>query len=198
MTDLDRALDAYLHVIAEEGWPAATLARVAEVAGLTPADVLASAGDQWQALAQALGRADRQAIAAVVPDPDASPRDRLFDLIMARFDAARPFRTAGVRLRDAALYRPLLAAVLLSLAARTSARLLSAAGIETPGIGGVARVNALTLIIGDVARTFITDDDPDLGPTMRALDERLGQAERWMARLCSGQSMDNAEAASAL
>ena len=186
MSELDRALDAYLAVIARDGWAGATLAAVAAEAGLSPAAVLVTAGNQWQALDRAADRADRAALAAAQPDIGASAREQLFDLIMARFDAVRPLREAGRRLLADSRLRPALALALLALAGRTAARLLSAADIGTTGLAGLARVQGLAVILADIAPRFLEDNDPDLGATMRALDERLEKAEHWVDRLRLG------------
>ena len=56
---------------------------------------------------------------------------------------------------------------------------LQSAGISTAGLLGRARVQALCLVYGLVLRAWEQDDLPELDRTMKALDQRLRQAEQW-------------------
>ncbi len=179
----DEAIDAYLAVFAARGFGAATLGAVAEHAETSPAALADALGDRWDALDQFTRRLDRAALTAF--DPTGSVRERLFDLAMARFDAARPHRDALAALDAEARRRPALGLALLTTLPRTAALFLSAAGANTIGLTGLVRVNAFAAILGDVARSWFTDAEPDQGQTMRALDRRLEQAERCSQRLCN-------------
>lgn len=183
MTETDRALNAWLTVITDDGWAGATLDRAARRAGLPIAVVADAAPDQWAAIDRNAERADLAAIANASADEAAPVRDRLFDLVMARFDALAGSRDAHRRLLSDARTRPALALVLAALTGRAAARLLSAAGLPTTGLSGMARVNALAAILVDVGRVWLDDADADLSTTMRRLDQRLGLAERLAERL---------------
>jgi AcrR family transcriptional regulator len=108
-----------------------------------------------------------------------TPRDRLFDVMMRRFDALRPYR-AGL----AAVVRDLPAEPLTALAfgrqlMRSLAWMLRAAGIEVEGPGGAVRVTGLLAIHARIMRVFLKDDTADLSRTMAALDAALSRAEGW-------------------
>ena len=178
----DEAVDAFLSVFALDGFAAATIDHVARASGATPGALVAAVGDRWAALDAFVRRLDSAGIAGA--DASGSVRDRLFDLVMARFDAAQPHRAALTALDVEARRRPALAAALLSTLPRTAALLLSVAGVNTIGLSGLARTHAFAALLADVGRTWLRDDDADQGATMKALDTRLDQAERMVERLC--------------
>jgi AcrR family transcriptional regulator len=127
-----------------------------------------------------LGRmVDQAALSENLPGEDESPRDRLFDLMMRRFDLLSAHR-AGVKaiLRDLRLdpLSALIQARQLELSMRWT---LQSAGIPTRGLLGRARVRALGLLYLLVLRVWEKDDSPELDRTMKALDQRLRQAEQW-------------------
>ena len=177
----DAAIDAFLAFFAARGFGPATLGAVARDAATTPAALAEAVGDRWAALEAFTRRLDRAGLAAA--GSDGTVRDRLFDLTMARFDAAVPHRAALAALSMESRRRPMLALALAATLPRTAALYLSAAGTNTIGLTGIVRVQAFAALLADVGRTWLADTDPDQGGTMRALDRRLDQAERAMARL---------------
>ncbi len=177
----DDAIDAYLNFFATEGFGPATIDAVARASGAAPSGLVEAIGDRWAALDGFMRRLDRAGLAAT--DAVGSVRDRLFDMTMARFDAARPHRAALAELSVEARRRPALGLALLSTLQRTAALLLSASGVNTIGFSGLARVQGFAAILGDVGRVWLADEDTDQGGTMRALDRRLDQVERLVTRL---------------
>ncbi len=179
----DPILDAWLTVMAADGWAGARIDAVAEQGGTTTAIVAATLPDRWAALA-AFGRAlDVSALAEAGVDREASVRDRLFSVMMARFDAALDHRDAARVLASAAPRDPGLAAFMALGVVRSVARLAAAAGVATGGFVGPLRVQALTVVYLAVARVWLADDSSDLAATMKELDTRLAQVETWAQRL---------------
>ena len=179
----DSILAAWLTVVGRDGWAAARIDAVADAAATTTAAVAEVLPDRWTALAAVGRHLDAAALAEAGADRDASVRDRLFGLLMARFDAAQDFRD-GVRAVAAAARRdPGLAAFMALALPPSIARVAEAAGVDTGGLTGPLRVQALTLLYLAVARVWLTDDSADLAATMKELDGRLAQAETWSRRL---------------
>ena len=180
MTDL--ILDAWLTVIGRDGWAAARIDAVAQAAGRPAGAVAAVLPDRWAALA-AFGRHLDVAALGEAASDDASVRDRLFDMLIERFDAAQPYRAAASALAAALPRDPGLAVFAALSVPRSVARLADAAGVATAGPLGALRVQALTVLHAAVARVWLGDDSTDLAATMKALDTRLAQAEVWARRL---------------
>jgi len=174
----DRVLDAALTVSAREGWAAASLAAIAAEAGLSLAELYAEFRSRPAILAGLMARTDRRVLAGPAADADEGPRERLFEILMRRFDALKPERAALQRIaRGVSCDLP--AALLTGPPLmRSMAWMLEAAGISTAGLRGRVRVQGLAMIYLSVMRVFLGDESDDLAKTMAALDRRLRQADQ--------------------
>ena len=123
-----------------------------------------------------LGQIDEAALADPVAAEE-TVRDRLFDLIMRRFDALSPHK-AGVRAILADLPAdPATGLCLGPRFLRSIAALADAAGVKTAGLLGVLRVKALAAAYLCVMRTWLKDESADKAATMAALDRLLKRLE---------------------
>ena len=176
----DRIIEAALRLIGEEGWRRLSMAAIAAEAGVPILALYREFPSKPAILAAFSRQIDEAVLAAPLEhEADERPRDRVFDLLMRRFDALQPYRAAlGVLARElpgdpvAALCS---GAGLLHSIAWT----LEAAGISTVGIGGVIAVKLTAAAYLLTLRVWLRDDSPDLAPTMAALDRRLRGIERW-------------------
>lgn len=181
--DFDQALiAAAFHRAADVGWTRLTIVDAARAAGLPLAEARVRFPGKLALLRRFGAMLDQAALAAA--PAEGPPRDRLFDLVMSRFDAMKPHR-AGLR----ALLRHLPAdpalALMLGCATQRSMRwMLQAAGISTAGLRGELRVRGLVGVWLWALRAFERDATDDLAPTMAALDTaltRLHTAGAWLA-----------------
>ncbi len=187
--DLPRhILDAALELAALQGWRDTTLADVAEAAKLPLGKVLAVYPSK-AAMVSAFARTiDAKVLEADDPDLTGQPpRDRLFDVMMRRFDALGPHKEATRAIVGATLCDPAAAVCGAFVLRRSMALMLEAAHIGSPGVcGGVRgmlRVKGLAAIHLAVLRVWFSDDSDDMARTMAALDKRLRQAEN-LVMLC--------------
>ena len=109
-----------------------------------------------------------------------SPRDRLFDAIMTRFEVMQPYKPALKRIAAYLCCRPGEAAPLLCGSLASQYWMLAGAGAKLDGPGGALRVAGLAAIYGKVFQVWLDDDTPSLDKTMAALDKRLGKGERML------------------
>ena len=182
--DRDAMLDAALGLIARDGWPAFSLAALADHLGIGKTAILKDVGDRFDVLV-AVGR---RATAAAMTDAAAaggseSIRDRLFEILMARFDNLQDHRAAIQTLEAASRRDPALAALFAARLPREMATVAMAAGVPTRGMTGALRIAGLTGLYLRVARVWLKDDSLDMSKTMAELDKRLAQIEPWAARL---------------
>jgi len=185
-TDVPKlALDAALGLAATAGWRDLTLADLAAEAGVSLVE-LRAAYPSKQALLDGLSdRIDEEVLAGTGADLAAEPvKDRLFDILMRRFEALRPHRDAMRAIARDGLGDPAAALCGGCRLLRSMRWMLEAAGVPTSGLAGLARTKGLAAIWLDVLRTWLHDDSEDMSATMSALDRRLGQADDAMARLC--------------
>jgi AcrR family transcriptional regulator len=177
----EAALDAFLGLIADKGFAVVTLRQVGEAAGLGMSELHRLYPDKAALVAAFMARIDAEVLAGVTPqsDPDETARDRLFDVMMRRYDALKPYRAALSALRRAGTRDPLLALELGPACRRAMAAMLEEAAISSDGLAGMSRQHGLLAIHYAVSRAFDGDDTADLSKTMAALDSRLKTAERW-------------------
>src|SRR3954447_20623588 len=99
-----RIVEAALALAARAGsWRRISLAAIAAEAGLPLLDLYAIYRSKAEILEAFQRRIDREVLASVEIDSGERPRDLLFDAIMRRFDALRPYKdTVRAITRDAA------------------------------------------------------------------------------------------------
>jgi len=175
-TSLRRAL---LALVEERGWIDLSFAEIAEQAGVPIAEAHRLYPSKTAVLV-AVGRAvDERILSGLDADPlEGSPKDRLFDLLMRRFDVLKADRGAYRRLMRQLPTTPNAFAALLCQVQRSLALTLEAAGISTSGLKGALRLKGLMAIYTAGLRVFANDESEDLSKTMAEIDKRLGQAER--------------------
>ena len=181
-SDADRIMDATLARVASEGWRRLSLAAIADAAGLPMLRVYRTFGSK-QAILRGLYRRVDEAALAEPPsaEPAERPRDRLFDLLMRRFDILQPYKPALE-----VLWRELPGDPLTSLCAgawllRSMGWMLEAANISTVGLRGALAVKLTAAAYLSTMRVWQRDDSLDLARTMAVLDARLRRIERWLA-----------------
>lgn len=171
----ERLITAALHLAHEHGWRRLGMAEIAEAAGLSLAETYAIARSKHGILAALRRQIDEAMLAAGVASGD-EPRDRLFDVLMRRFEAMRPYR-AGLRaiLRDS-VGSPSLLCMLPGLL-RSMGWTLTAAGLPASGCRGRLARRMVAAIYVSLLPVFFRDESRDLGTTMKTLDQRLRQVE---------------------
>lgn len=177
----ETVLDAFLGLVAERGFAEVTLRDVAAAADLGLADLYKLYPDKVALMAAFIARVDTAVLAGTAReiDPEETARDRLFDVMMRRYDALKPHRASLAAFRRATMRDPLMALALGPALRRSMAAMLEAAGLPSDGITGAVRQNGLLAIHHAVLRVFDRDESVDLSKTMAALDSRLKTAERW-------------------
>ena len=120
-------------------------------------------------------------------ESDAPPRDRLFELLMLRFDRLTRDREALTRIMCGTIFRDPIASVMgLRSTWFSMKQTLDSAGIETSGILGCLKVKGLTAVYLKTIGTWLKDDSPSLDKTMVVLDKSLTHAENLVSSLPKG------------
>ncbi|MBL8706232.1 MAG: TetR family transcriptional regulator [Rhodospirillales bacterium] len=174
-----RAIDAAMDLAAREGWGSVTLNTVAEACGVRLMELYARFPSRTAILAGFARRIDGQVLKGGSAGADAgeSPRDRLFDVMMRRYDAMKPYRAAIASIVAEAPRDPLALLCLCGQGRRSMEWMLEAAGIGTGGPLGVLKAKALGAIHLGVLRVWLNDESDDLAKTMAALDTTLARVE---------------------
>ena len=169
---------AVMGLAATAGWRRLSLAEIAEATGLSLAALQADHGGKARILGAFASFIDEQVLQEVAED--GSPRDRLFDVLMRRFDALGPYKEGlAVIMREGGGGGVCAAICAGRRLLRSMAWSLEAAGIGSAGLVGVMRTKGLALVYAGAFLTWLRDDTEDNSRTMAALDRNLAQAERW-------------------
>lgn len=178
------AIDAALELAAERDWDSIRLSEIAARAGISLSDLRDLFDGKLEILAGFVSRIDRQVLDSVDPDLAAEPpRDRLFDVMMSRFDALSPYRQAVRSIGRGLARRPADLMAWNPIAVRSMSWMLEAAGIDASGRRGALRAQGLALVYGRTIRVWLDDDDPGMSRTMVALDRGLRGGETWLRRV---------------
>jgi AcrR family transcriptional regulator len=171
---------AALKLAAKEGWHGLSLADIAAAARVSLPDLAADFPTKAAILAAWSREIDAEVLKAASAEDLAgeSARDRLFDVLMMRFDAFAPRKPALKRIAEDMARDPFAAMAMLRPALQSLGWMLEAAGIDSSGLQGAMRVRGLALIWAAVFRVWL-DDGEDQAKTMAELDKRLRQAEEW-------------------
>lgn len=167
---------AALELAATKGWQQTSMAEIAASAGVPLGQVYALFPSKFAILRGFRRSIDEAVLAQRAPASEESPRDRLFDVLMRRFELLKPYRL-GLRaiLRDA-IGGPALMRGLPGLV-RSMAWMREAAGLPAWGCRGRLASRFTAALYLSVMPVFLRDESADLGTTMAALDRRLRQAE---------------------
>ncbi len=183
---LGRIVAAAMALAAERDWREIGLAEIASAAGIMLSDLLDEYPSKMTILDAFSKAIDRKVLADFAPDAESSSaRDKLFDVLMQRFDALDPHKEAIRRLLAAACRDPLVGLCAGGALLRSMGLMLEAAGISSDGIRGAIRAKGLAAIYGATMRDWLKDDTADKSRTMAALDGRLRRAEGWANSLNS-------------
>lgn len=172
-------LQAAMELTAANGWRDVSFQALSNRTGFPLVRLRQLFSTRLHLLAELDRQADEAVLSQPMPDPADGPHDRLFDVLMRRFDALDPFRP-GLRILvkegAAVMAAPALAAGLI----RSMGWILEMAGLSRGGVAGLLQRRGLAAVWLATARVWLTDDSPDKSATMAALDRNLKRAyELW-------------------
>ncbi|HEY8611917.1 MAG TPA: TetR family transcriptional regulator, partial [Roseomonas sp.] len=153
-------LDAFWHVVARHGWHGTTFARIAEESSETLSDLRGRYATPVDLLRAHSRVVDQAVLEGTVPGQSGfgTARDRVFDLLMRRFDALAPHRDGILRLQRDLMRDPFSALLLSPILMASMAWTLEGAGVSTAGIAGALRVQGLTGVWISAARAWEGDE----------------------------------------
>jgi AcrR family transcriptional regulator len=179
-----KIVEALMELAADRRFEDISVRDICKQAGVTLADFRDSFPSKGAVLAGLSRRIDRIVLAEEAEElADESPRERLFDILMRRFEAMAPYRE-GLREIASYLRRDQSAALAMNQVTLNSMRfMLEAAGIDAGGAGGLIKLQGLALAWARVMHVWLDDDDQGLSKTMAELDRVLTRGERAATRV---------------
>lgn len=180
----DKVIDAALELASRMPWDMVTLTDIAHGAGLSLAELADMFEDKGDILAAYGRRLDRAVLERCAdPDPSSSEKDRLFEILMERFDELNSHRAAIVSVLKSFMPDPKQAVISLPHLCKSMTWMLELTGVETNGLRGAARVFGLTLVYLAGLKAWMDDESQDLSVTMAAVDKNLARAEQMASYL---------------
>lgn len=177
-----KIVTAAFKLAAEKGWQDLSLSDIAAAAKV-PLPDLAQLFPTKAAILAAWSRELDAEVLKLAEEEDLegeSARDRLFDVLMLRFDAMASSKEALKNIAYDTARDPVAILSLLSPAFQSLGWMLEAAGIDSSGFRGALRVRGLAIIWSRVFSVWLQDGE-DQAKTMAELDRRLRQAEDLLA-----------------
>lgn len=174
----EELVESALEIAAREGWQNLTLAGLAKANKTTLARLHEHFEDKGDILAALSRMIDKQVLeAAGEPDPELSPRDKLFDLLMERYEALNEYRPGLISVLESFKSDPKQIFIGLPHLCKSMNWMLEAAGQDANGWDGALRLAGLTGLYIKNLRVWASDESADLAKVMAALDKDLGRAE---------------------
>ncbi len=175
----DRAVRAALDLAAEKGWNKVGFQDIARRCKCTLADLNEIFEDRGDILSAYERQIDRRVLAQIgKPDLTTSERDRLFDVLMERFDVLGEDRAAAVSILKSFRTDPKQAVTGIPHLGKSMLWMLEAAGIDANGAKGALTAFGLIGVYLYTLKAWMDDDSEDQSKTMAALDKALGRAEK--------------------
>ena len=168
---------------AVHGWHRVSAASAAREAGLDLARARLRFPTRRSILKRFGQMADMYALEDAASEPAADTvKDRLFDLMMRRFDFVQNHRGGVIALARLAPLEPGLGPWLACRTLDSMGWLLEGAGVSARGIRGALRKRGLAAVWAWGLRAWLRDESADLAATMAAVDAALSKADGIAAR----------------
>jgi ubiquinone biosynthesis protein COQ9 len=170
---------AALRLSSSRGWKNVTLELIAKAAKVPSVQMkkrFAGKNDVLVAIMHFV--TDKAVAAAGKMDRHSPPRDRLFDLLMARFDILQKHRKGILGIMAWASRDSGIMCVLLPAQKQDMQKILAHAGLDQEGLGQPLAVMGLWIIYLAALRVWRQDETLDMAKTMAALDRYLRYADK--------------------
>ena len=175
----DQIVQSALKIGSAKGWKAVSPANIAEDTRIPLGQVIALGPSRARIAALVFKHVDDRVLNQVHSvDMADTAKDRLFEVMMMRFDVLQVHRDGVVALFRYGQRKPGAFMCLAPNVLHSMALMLSAAGLGVDGLLGMVRAKALTVVYASTLRVWIKDDSGDMAQTMSALDKALGRLER--------------------
>ena len=182
-----KIISACLKLAVDKDWGEVGLGEIAEAAKMPLREVHKYFRSKNAVLKAFSQQVDTEVLAnSVSVGSDATARDRLFEIIMRRFDVLSPYKH-GLRAVIRGFCHEPISGLCSCVRVHASMQLmLETVGIGSTGFQGELKARGLAIIYANSLRVWLNDESPDLAVTMAALDRGLMRAEQIMGLLKLG------------
>lgn len=165
--------------VLDKGWAHVNCAEIATASDIEVKLAFVEFRNRYAYVTELVRRIDAQMLANSDMTMGEEPaRERLFDVLMTRFDAMQEYKPLIVALNRAAKKDPLLSLHLLALSRLTTDWIMDIVRISPSGFMGIARSKGALAAYGRAFMVWLEDDSEDMAKTMSCLDKTLRKGER--------------------
>ncbi len=183
-TPKQKIIEAAIKLAETKKWPDISMTEIAGAAKVSLAQMRGEFSGKSAILRAFMAQIDQVVLDQAAEDVvDENPRDRLFDIIMLRFEALEPYKAALNNIFPSLKCHPTMALELSGSILRSAKWMLIAAGLETHGSAAFVRTRGLALVFGKTMEVWLVDEDAGLAKTMAELDRQLRRGEDWLKAL---------------
>jgi AcrR family transcriptional regulator len=176
-------VEALLELAGERNWDDITISDIATRANISLSAFRDFFPSKGAVLAVFFRNIDKKVLDETSDELAGEPtKERLFDVLMRRLDASKPYKLGVESIFDWTRRDPIAAASINRLVVNSMRFMLEAAGIDSEGAVGAVKLQGLALAWGRILPIWFRDDDTGLAATMAALDRELTRGERLVAR----------------
>lgn len=178
LTIQDHICDAALVLANEHGWDAVTMDSIASEINISFGEVVGICPTRGRLTSLLIKRIDTAVMYSLrQANVSESIRNRLFDVLMMRFDVLQKDRIAYSGLIKTLMRNPDLLLCQAPHVIHAMALVLTASGVQVNGLKGFACTQALVVVYWSVLRVWIKDESSDMTQTMATLDKELARLE---------------------
>jgi len=187
-------IDAALTLAGQLGWRLVRLDEIADSAGIDMPTLYRMLPSKTAIIAAYMRRIDEVVAAGGPADVDDPAKDRLFDVVMRRFDALQPDRDGVSAIARDMMTDPAALICLFGNRRRSLNWMLELSGLGSDGFKGRMRARGLELILLSTMRVWLKDDSRDMSSTMAHLDRQLTRVDQFIGRARNRGKPQTAEA----
>ena len=171
---------ATLRVAATHGWDKLTMEHIATAAKIPVTQLVKQYATKVDILPALVRTITAETMATVGDVQQGAMRDRIFEILMGRFDVLQKHRQAILGIMHESKCNPAAARVLLSAQHQAIRDMLIGVNIEQTGLRWLVVVAGVWGIYGATAAVWTRDESVDMSKTMAALDRYLRRADKSM------------------
>ena len=172
-------LKTALGLAAEAPWSSISLRDIAEAASVSPSEIYTLYPSKIAIVKAYFISVDAAVLETKFGfEAEDSPRDRLFEVLMRRFDALSDHRKSVLSILATLRCDPVSALCLSGSLCSSMGWMLEASAIPSSWPNGRLTVNGLVALWLVTLRTWQRDESEDMAHTMAVLDKNLRRAER--------------------
>lgn len=177
-SDRERIIIAGWHLLENQGISGLTVEAIAQETGIAIAEIQRLYPDTAYIILGLMEPIHERALSQLSDFTNETSSERLFEIIMAHFDEASPYKPGVRRLFQEMVWHPCLMALLRPYVFKMTKTILLSAGVQTSSFLDSFKIPVYLGFFLYITWIWLSDDTEDQSKTLSALDQGL---KKWEA-----------------